>query len=1036
MVPRKRPVVVAFGSALLGLLFLLGPGAAQASAQSSIVVDSTDDLPDANPSDGACRTTGGTCSLRAAISHANLTNGPNTITFAIPGDGVKTITVGSSLPTINDATGPLAIDGFTQTGARPNGLAAGSDAQLRVEVRGNNGITPILEIRSPANTVRGLAIYGGLINVLIEGELAVGNRLLGNYIGTDSSGTFENRLGTPRDDRGVGVLMQLGASQNAVGTPALADRNVLSGNGGWGIRINHGSSHSNLVQNNVIGLRPGLDGRLDQWFGVDLQWWTWGNLIGGYEPGEGNLVGGHPERSGIELSHAATGNHVAGNFIGTLGDGNSVAPYSRNGWGIAFKDDPYDNYIAENVVGGNGYGIWSRHNYNRRNLFVDNRIGVGTAGAPIPNTDSSVFLSGVEEVWHGNLVRGPFKVTNNLENQHFFYRPETTGRNRITQGQYLPDSVQLQNVAIGGEATQSSVSHGGYPNRAIDGNTNGNWFGNSVTHTLSQATPWWQVDLGQTVPVEEIVVFNRTDCCSSRLSNFTVFVSEEPFGDRSYEELLSDPSIWNHWHGGTAPSRLPITASTLGRYVRVQLSGSEILSLAEVQVMAPGFLAVDIAPDGVNNNDQGDSDGGVQAGLNWPVITGIGPGKVFGTACALCTVEVYVSGRLTDDGSIDTSGTDPGVGLAWIGSAQADGAGQFSLQDEAIVAGRALSALAIDAGNHTSELPPGRFVPGFHQGVDGTASAPIQPFAPPTRPALPSRYDHGDESAIDGRVIDLAGDGVSGVDIDLFDENRQTWLAGMSTGPAGNYRFDVGAGCYVLTFVAPDGTAFDTGRYRNRSTCVDADATSTVDATLLINSPDQPTGLAASITDRSGEPVAGVELTLFTSNETRDRLSFLVGTSTDAAGEAFFALADPGCYVATARAPTGETFVESGAEWLNLYSCVDAGEVSALGPATVDISGSDGAAIGGLVSGPLGPEPGIEVDLFDSGADGARGSYLRSTTSTEDGTYLFGVDAGCYVLTFVSGSDQTWLETGTRWLNRLTCVDRNEVDRSIDARLG
>lgn len=71
-----------------------------------------------------------------------------------------------------------------------------------------------------------------------------------------------------------------------------------------------------------------------------------------------------------------------------------------------------------------------------------------------------------------------------------------------------------KNIALKGKATQSSVSNGGTPDLAIDGNTDGDMpQGKSVTHTHGnkRGSPWWQVDLGQTLPIERIVIWNRTD---------------------------------------------------------------------------------------------------------------------------------------------------------------------------------------------------------------------------------------------------------------------------------------------------------------------------------------------------------------------------------------------------------------------------------------------------------------------------------------------------------------------------------------------
>jgi hypothetical protein len=82
------------------------------------------------------------------------------------------------------------------------------------------------------------------------------------------------------------------------------------------------------------------------------------------------------------------------------------------------------------------------------------------------------------------------------------------------------------NVAPCGRARQSSTSHGGDARLAIDGNTDGRFFeGRSVTHTNPNPIPWWEVDLGNALPIEDIVIWNRMDGgLQARLSGFLVSV--------------------------------------------------------------------------------------------------------------------------------------------------------------------------------------------------------------------------------------------------------------------------------------------------------------------------------------------------------------------------------------------------------------------------------------------------------------------------------------------------------------------------------
>ena len=178
----------------------------------------------------------------------------------------------------------------------------------------------------------------------------------------------------------------------------------------------------------------------------------------------------------------------------------------------------------------------------------------------------------------------------------------------VAQGRYLriqltgADYLSLAEVQVfaasnpGKTATQSSTLPG-TPSAAaaIDGSTDGSFFNNSVTATNFENSPWWQVDLGTSTPVGSIVIWNRTDCCGSRLGDYWVFVSDTPFlASDTPANLQSRPGTWSrHLTSPPSPSTA-ITAGTQGRYLRVQLSGADYLSLAEVQVFAasnPGKTA-------------------------------------------------------------------------------------------------------------------------------------------------------------------------------------------------------------------------------------------------------------------------------------------------------------------------------------------------------------------------------------------------------------------------------------------------------------
>jgi len=181
------------------------------------------------------------------------------------------------------------------------------------------------------------------------------------------------------------------------------------------------------------------------------------------------------------------------------------------------------------------------------------------------------------------------------------------------------EAQDLVNVALGGTATQSSLSWGGAASRAIDGNTNGDYMkGGSCTHTSESATamvaPWWKVAFksGSNIIVDHVEVFNRKDCCQRRIDGAKVYVAQKsPFGDTmrlcgtiQYVQAVSSYKISCKSTGGS-----PL----VGHAVKIYGAGGMALTLCEVKVMAQPA------------NDDGDTDNGgavcVDKVMNCPMLT-------------------------------------------------------------------------------------------------------------------------------------------------------------------------------------------------------------------------------------------------------------------------------------------------------------------------------------------------------------------------------------------------------------------------------
>ncbi|RPI91406.1 MAG: DNRLRE domain-containing protein, partial [Chloroflexi bacterium] len=148
-------------------------------------------------------------------------------------------------------------------------------------------------------------------------------------------------------------------------------------------------------------------------------------------------------------------------------------------------------------------------------------------------------------------------------------------------------SVPLVNFALGKTATQSSTYGSKGASLAVDGNTNGNYGSGTVTHTNNNAHAWWEVDLGLSVYISNIELWNRTDCCGSRLSNYYVFVSDDPFTSTDLNATLNQSGVSNFYQSAQAGRPTVIAINRTGHYVRVQLAGTNYLSIAEAKVLGP-----------------------------------------------------------------------------------------------------------------------------------------------------------------------------------------------------------------------------------------------------------------------------------------------------------------------------------------------------------------------------------------------------------------------------------------------------------------
>jgi len=412
----------------------------------------------------------GAHSLRLAIQCANANPGLETITFNIPGAGVHTIQPLSILPAITD---PVIVDGYSQPGSSPNTLAVGDDAVLQVEIDGSlagvvNGLT--VNPGGAGSTLKGL-----VINRVRDAGIRLnggGNRIEGNFIGTNAAGTAALGNGSHGVD--------LNSSSNVIGGAASASRNIISGNNSTGVSLafNGNVVQNNSVQGNYIGTNAaGTAALANLNHGVSIGGpSTSGNLIGGASPGAGNVISGN-RTEGLQITGTGggggpTGTVVQGNLIGTDASGTAAIP---NGFrGIFIGNGAASNIVggtvpgARNIISGNnGIGIFIT--LSGSNLVQGNYIGTNISGtAALGNRFAGLNINGGANNTIGGLAAGAGNViSGNLVGGIVISGSTSTGN--LVQGNFIGTDVtgtlRVANLA------SSGVSIAGGANNSMIGGT-------------------------------------------------------------------------------------------------------------------------------------------------------------------------------------------------------------------------------------------------------------------------------------------------------------------------------------------------------------------------------------------------------------------------------------------------------------------------------------------------------------------------------------------------------------------------------------
>ena len=283
--------------------------------------------------------------------------------------------------------------GVDATGTR----ALGSCMGIILESGSNNvigGTTP-----AARNIISGCGAGGA--SVLLRGS-TTNNRIQGNYIGTDVTGTFAIPNG--RDGIAIGECFGGGPSSNIIGGSEPGAGNLISGNEESGIVV---CGSYNLVQGNKIGTDiTGSRALPNRRIGISIGHFqasgVTGNVIGGTEPGAGNLISGNLLAAiYVDPQSPGTGQHrIQGNKVGTDISGTFAIPNGLDGSGSsALSIGGSGNLIggsepgAGNLISGNVYGGVA---------LVSSRLEGNLIGTDV--TGTRPLGNGWDGVWAGSFT--------------------------------------------------------------------------------------------------------------------------------------------------------------------------------------------------------------------------------------------------------------------------------------------------------------------------------------------------------------------------------------------------------------------------------------------------------------------------------------------------------------------------------------------------------------------------------------------------------------------------------------------------------
>lgn len=402
---------------------------------------------------------------------------------------------------------------------------------------------------------------------------------------------------------------------------------------------------------------------------------------------EGNIIGSKPDLSLAQLK--GNENHREGVRIEYGASYNVVGCGSFNGDTFVPCTNKTQINAARNIISGNGNdGVHLQGSPVVGNRIVGNLIGLkGDGETALPNQADAVdFQNGVQSNWLGgesaaerNVISG--NASEGIEISH----TNTTQYNKVV-GNYFGLNAS-GNRAIrncgNGISFEDTPNYNAAYNNVIAGN-----YGSGVrVYRRSTYNEIYNNKIGLGVNNESLPNgLPDSTCATADYGNSGIYIT----GGGQYTSIRNN-IIANHPNYGIDITVYTIEGGDIALYG--DTLQTDFNTISKNSIYNNGIKGIRLKT-GTNSTT------GVtyiaNQGLKAPRLLAANASLVTGTACANCTVEVFIA---------DTNSTSvAGSGKTFVGTAVATANGTFAIPISKVMVGQALTATATDSQGNTSEF--------------------------------------------------------------------------------------------------------------------------------------------------------------------------------------------------------------------------------------------------------------------------------------------------------------------------------------------